>query len=94
MGRRTEECDDDDLDDASSEEDSDAAKQVRAQALMNEYVAVLFDMFSSQEPVLRLDRGSAIFEALHVFGDASGLGFGSPWVSGKDVKNIGSVCGV
>ena len=71
---------------ASSKDDIDAPKEVRAQLLMREHIAVLHDMFTSQEPVLRLVRGYAIHEALYIFGDASGLGFGSSWVSGNEIK--------
>ena len=87
LGRRTNGGGDmDDIDVTASNEDADAPTKVRAQPLMREHVAVLRDMFVSTEPVLRLVRGSAIFEALYIFGDASGLGFGSSWISGKDIK--------
>ena len=59
---------------------------VKAQGLMKEHLHALVDMFSVVEPVLRLVRGSAILEALYIFGDASGLGFGSSWISEKEVK--------
>ena len=35
---------------------------------------------------MRLVRGSVILEALYIFGDASGLGFGSSWLSGSDIR--------
>ena len=74
------------MDVAPSGEDSAAPVQVKAQPLMKEHISILVEMFSPQDPVLRLVRGSAIIEALYIFGDASGLGFGSSWLSGTDVR--------
>ena len=65
---------------------------------MKEHITILLERFSSKDPILRLVRGSSILEALYIYGDASGLGFGSSWLSreeikyrfrvwGKDVKN-------
>ena len=71
---------------ASREDDTSAPTLVKAQFLMKEHIAVLMDMFSPKDPVLRLVRGSAILEALYIFGDASGLGFGSSWLSGSDIR--------
>ena len=52
--------------------------------LMLDHVKVLMDMFVSEQPVLLLKRGCSRFEAMYVFGDASGLGFGSSsWVIGE-----------
>ena len=56
-------------------------KQVKAQPLLREHVDVLVDMFTSATPALRLVRGASIYEVLYIFGDASGLGFGSNWLS-------------
>ena len=86
LGRQTKEAEDSFEDVASSNEDAKAPKSVRAQPLLKEHVTILMEMFSSLQPSLRLTRGSAIVEALYIFGDASGLGFGAYWTSGKDVK--------
>ena len=53
--------------------------------LLQDHILVLADMFSLTQPVLLLKRGSYRFDALYIFGDASGLGFGSSsWPSGKE----------
>ena len=82
LGRRTADAEDD-IDTSSQEEDKDAPTKVRALPLMQDHLQVLLEMFQSEEPVLRLVRGSSIFEALYIFGDASGLGFGSSWEIGE-----------
>ena len=74
------------MDVASSEDDTSAPTRVKAQFLLKEHIAVLMEMFSPKDPVLRFVRGSAILEALYIFGDASGLGFGSSWLSGSDIR--------
>ena len=87
LGRRSEESEDSmDMDVASSEEDALAPTHVRAKPLMREHIGILVEMFSATDPVLRLVRGSAILEALYIFGDASGLGFGSSWLSGRHIR--------
>ena len=89
LGRRSGDRRDDEtsyMDVASTEDDAAAPTHVKAQPLMKEHMAILVEMFSSKEPVLRLVRGSAILEALYIFGDASWLGFGSSWLSGSDIK--------
>ena len=84
LSRRREDCDNcfDTLG-VPSKDNEEVPKRVRAKVLMKEHLHVLVDMFTSEEPVLRLVRGSAILEALYIFGDASGLGFGSSWLSEK-----------
>ena len=88
LGRRCEGSDEQmlDMDVASTEEDAAAPHHVRAQPLMKEHIPIIVEMFLPKDPVLRLVRGSAILEALYIFGDASGLGFGSSWLSGAEVK--------
>ena len=87
LDRRSEDRDDStDMDVASTEDDAAAPTHVKAQSLMKEHIAVLMEMFSPKDPVLRLVRGSVILEALYIFGDASGLGFGSSWLSGSDIR--------
>ena len=88
LSRRREECDNCfDTVGVPSKDNGEAPKMVRAKSLMKEHLHVLVDMFTSEEPVLRLVRGSAILEALYIFGDASGLGFGSSWLSEeKEIK--------
>ena len=84
LGRRNEECDNySDMDVFTSKDETQAPEMVQAQGLMQEHLHVLVDMFSAEEPVLRLARGASILEVLYVFGDASGLGFGSSWLSDK-----------
>ena len=76
LGRRSEE---DDYDEGVKRYNDDAPKMVKAVPLMKEHVNILVEMFISGKPVLRLMRGSSIVEAMYIFGDASGLGFGSSW---------------
>ena len=95
LGRRSEESDDyGDMDVFTSKDEVQAPEMVKTQELMKEHLHVLVDMFSAEEPVLRLVQGSAILEALYIFGDASGLGFGSSWLSDKEVKYCFGVWGL
>ena len=87
LGRRLKENEDEsDMEVASSEEDVNAPKQVKAKPFLRDHIFVLVEMFSNEEPVLRLVRGSALYEALYIFGDASGPGFGSFWLKGKEIS--------
>ena len=86
LGRQTKESEEYLEDIASPDDDKNAPKLVRAQPLLREHVTILMDMFSSLTPVLRLARGSSTIKALYIFGDASGLGFGASWTSGKELK--------
>ena len=70
----------------TSKDKAQAPEMVKTKGLMKEHAHVLVDMFSAEEPVLRLVRGSAILVALYIFGDASGLGFGSSWLLDKELK--------
>ena len=85
LGRRGDEFDDynDMYKVSTSKSESQAPEKVQAQELMKEHLHILVEMFSAEEPVLRLVRGSSILEVLYIFGDASGLGFGSSWLSNK-----------
>ena len=76
LGRRSEE---EDFREDLRGNDDEAPKMVRAVSLMKEHVNILVEMFASEKAVLRLMRGSSIVEAMYIFGDASGLGFGSTW---------------
>ena len=76
LGRRS---DEEDHIEYSKQSEDEAPKMVRAVPLMKEHVNVLVETFSSEKPVLRLTRGSSIVETMYIFGDASGLGFGSSW---------------
>ena len=76
LGRRGEEYD---YEESFKRCNDDAPKRVKAVPLMKEHVNILVEMFTSEKPVLRLMRGSSIVEAMYIFGDASGLGFGSSW---------------
>ena len=76
LGRRS---DEEDHFENFKREDDEAPKMVKAVPLMKEHLNILVEMFSSEKPVLRLMRGSSIVEAMYIFGDASGLGFGSSW---------------
>ena len=82
LGRRTGTTyDDADLNNVSSTED--APTRVKVVPLMRDHVAILQSIFSSEQPLLLLKRGSSRFEAMYTFGDASGLGFGSSsWTKG------------
>ena len=84
LGRKTSDAEDE-VDAATWEDDKEAPSSVKAQPLMKEHLQVLLEMFACKEPVLRLVRGSAIYEALYIFGDASGLGFGSSWELGDQL---------
>ncbi len=59
---------------------SDAPVVVKAVPLLRFHLEALAELFKSAEPSLRLIRGHALFEAMYVFGDASGEGFGSSWL--------------
>ena len=63
----------------------DAPAFVEGNRVMKEHVEILSDMFQGDKPVLKLIRGKYISEALYLFGDASGLGFGSSWMKGQDI---------
>ena len=55
--------------------------------LMVDHIRVLDAMFQSEQPTLLLKRGFSRFEAMYIFGDASGLGFGSSsWTKGDGVQ--------
>ena len=55
--------------------------------LMVDHIKILNDMFQSDQLTLLLKRGFSHFEAMYIFGDASGLGFGSSsWVKGDRVQ--------
>ena len=71
---------------ASSEEDANAPKYVKAKPLLRDHLNVLSEMFNSEEPVLRHVRGSAICEALYIFGDASFLVFVSSWLNEGEIS--------
>ena len=44
------------------------------------HLMALVELFESDEPTLRLIRGSIIYQVVYVFGDASGEGFGSTYI--------------
>ena len=84
LGRRSD-GDSDGLESTSEEEDTGAPALVSIMPLMHDHVRASSDMFKPTQPVLLLKQGSSRFDALYIFGDASGLGFGSlSWVSGKE----------
>ena len=83
LGRRNEE---DDYFENFKRNDDEAPKIVKAVPSMKEHVNILVEMFSPEKPVLRLMRGSSIVEAMYIFGDASGLGFGSSWHMGNQIN--------
>ena len=86
LGRRSED-DIDDLESTSESEDACAPMPVRVMPLLRDHIVVLADMFTSTQPILLLKRGSSRLDALYIFGDASGLGFGSSsWSSGEEKR--------
>ena len=82
LGRRTgTSYDDADLNNVSSMEN--APTLIKVVPLMRDHVAILKSIFSSEQPLLLLKRGSSRFEAMYIFGDASDIGFGSSsWTKG------------
>ena len=52
---------------------------------MFKHLSALANLFKEAEPDLSLIQGAAILEVLYIFGDASGLGFGSSWKEGISV---------
>ena len=75
-------------------EDSDRPPPAFVKAVPRLYsqLKALERMFESNEPGLRLVRGTDIMQALYIFGDASGSGFGSSW--NEDTQKIGYRFGV
>ena len=65
---------------------------VRAVPRLFSQLKALEKMFESDEPGLRLVRGTDIMQAMYIFGDASGSGFGSSW--NEDVQRVGYRFGV
>jgi hypothetical protein len=66
--------------------DERGPRYVTASTILFTHVESLLELFEGEEPTLRLVRGTAIFEVLYVFGDASGSGFGSSWSEAKRKK--------
>jgi hypothetical protein len=62
---------------------SDAPVLVKAVPLLRFHLEALAELFKGAEPSLRLLRGHTLFEAMYVFGDASGEGFGSSWLGSE-----------
>ena len=84
LGRRTEVSNDDSMYIPNDDGDEETPETVDTVPLMIDHIKVLMDMFVNDQPVLLLKRGCSRFEAMYVFGDASGLGFGSSsWVVGE-----------
>ena len=83
LGRRVEALND--YTDFANESDEEGAPElVPVLPLMLDHIKVLTDMFANEQPVLLLKRGCSRFEAMYIFGDASGLGFGSSsWGTGE-----------
>ena len=87
LGRRIKEDEDGNYMEApSSNEEVQAPKQVKAKPLIKDHIKVLADMFRSDQPVLKLVRGSECYEVLYIFGDASGVGFGSSCLNGDQIS--------
>ena len=83
LGRRSE-SQNDYMEINDETEDDGAPETVPVLPLMLDHTKVLMDMFANEQPVLLLKRCCSRFEAMYVFGDASGLGFGSSsWVVGE-----------
>ena len=75
--------------------DQNAPDFVTVVPLTVDHIKVLKSMFSSDQPTLLLKRGSTRFEAMYIFGDASGLGFGSSsWVKGDIVNYRYGIWGI
>ena len=69
--------------------DEHAPDFVTVVPLMVDHVKVVLNksMLNLHQPTLLLKRGSTRFEAMYIFGDASGMGFGSSsWTEGDGVK--------
>ena len=83
LGRRSGDSSDD-LNVATEEGDVNSPTSVRIVSLMRDHIQVLADMFLLTQSVVLLKRGSSRFDAMYIFGDASGLSFGSSsWISGE-----------
>ena len=55
---------------------------VKAVGRLFKHLSDLSELFKDDETDLRLIRGAAIVEVVYIFGDASGLGFGSSLIEG------------
>ena len=65
--------------------DGKVPTEVQASRMLYTHLKCLSELFESDVPTLRLIRGTEVFEVCYMFGDASGEGFGSSWVSSPGV---------
>ena len=70
-------------------EDSDTPPPVFVKAVPRLFsqLNALRRMFDGEEPGLSLVQGTDIMQAMYIFGDASGSGFGSSW--NEEVQKVG-----
>ena len=78
---------DDDVEVTGEKDKEGTPDSISVVPLMRDHIKVLSTMLAQDQQVLLLKRGSSRFEAMYIFGDASGLGFGSSsWVTGERVN--------
>ena len=70
---------------SGSREEDREPKMIKEVGVLFKHFSALVELFKQDEPALRLIRVSEILEVLYIFGDSSGLGFGSSWTEGRSI---------